>query len=277
MLINILIIIIISIIIYSIFFKTIEGMDSNIFDQVLNNANGVQEKLLGPTYPYYKNIKTPGEIGMSSTGTMKALTSDIDGLINYMSVLVQGKSKASATGGPLGNKFFLQTGAKCKDVISKQQVDRFIYVNNVPEGNIPIVSQGLGVNFSEFKGLIPGTISNLNVLNPYNLLQSFLSGSIPDCQKLTMQTIDVNNNKSSETHYVSLVDIKNMDPCSFPKKINPLTNARCRETFENSSGSNSYQEEDPSLPEDLLTQLYFLSLGGAVIYILYCIMEKSYN
>ena len=108
-------------------------------------------------------------------------------------------------------------------------------------------------------------------------MQSFLSGSIPDCQKLTMQTIDVNNNKSSETHYVSLVDIKNMDPCSFPKKINPLTNARCRETFENSSGSNSYQEEDPSLPEDLLTQLYFLSLGGAVIYILYCIMEKSYN
>jgi hypothetical protein len=121
------------------------------------------------------------------------------------------------------------------------------------------------------------------VLNPYNLLQSFLSGSVPDCQNLTMQTIDVNNNKSSETHYVSLVDIKNMDPCSFPNKINPLTNARCRETFENKKvnsnsdlTNNTYQEE-LSLPEDLLTQLYFLSLAGVAIYILYCIMEKSYK
>ena len=84
MLINILIIIVIAIIIYNIFFKAIEGLDnnSNIFDQVLNNANDVQEKLLGPTYPYYRNIKTPREIGMSDEGTMQALTSDINGLIN---------------------------------------------------------------------------------------------------------------------------------------------------------------------------------------------------
>jgi hypothetical protein len=276
MLINILIIIIIALIIYNVFFKTIEGLDnnSNIFDQVLNNANGVQEKLLGPTYPYYKNIKTPREIGMSDEGTMNALTSDINGLINYTTVLVQGNSRASATGGPLGNKFFLNTGAKCNDVATKKQVDRYIYVNNVPEGNIPFISQGLGVNFSEFKGLIPGAIGNLNVLNPYNLLQSFLSGSVPDCQNLTMQTIDVNNNKSSETHYVTLVDIKNMDPCSFPNKINPITNARCRETFENNSVTI---KEELKLPQDLLTQIYYVSLSGVVIYVFYKLMEKSYK
>jgi hypothetical protein len=281
MLINILIIIIIALIFYNIFFKTIEGLvnNSNIFDQVLNNANGVQEKLLGPTYPYYKNIKTPRDIGMSDKGTMNALTADINGLINYTTLLVQGKSKASTTGGPLGNKFFLNTGAKCNDVVTKKQVDRYIYVNNVPEGNIPFISQGLGVNFSEFKGLIPGAVGNLNVLNPYNLLQSFLSGSVPDCQKLTMQTIDVNNNKSSETHYVTLVDIKNMDPCSFPNKINPITKAKCRETFENNNNNNnnneSIFEEDLKLPQDLLTQIYFLSLSAAVIYIFYKLMVKS--
>jgi hypothetical protein len=275
MLLNILIIILTILIFYNIFFKTIEGLDnnSNIFDQVLNNANGVQEKLLGPTYPYYKNIKTPKQIGMSDKGTMDALTSDIDGLINYMSVMVQGKSKASVTGGPLGNKFFLKTGAKCKDIARKKEVDRYIYVDNVPAGNIPFISQGLGVNFSEFKGLIPGTISNLNVLNPYNLLQSFLSGSVPDCQNLTMQTIDVNNNKSSETHYVTLIDIKNMDPCSFPNKINPITKAKCRETFENNQAAI---KEELKLPEDLLTQIYYVSLSALAIYLFYKIMEKSY-
>ena len=38
---------------------------TDIFKEVLQNADSVQEKLLGPTYPYYKNIKTPSEIGMS--------------------------------------------------------------------------------------------------------------------------------------------------------------------------------------------------------------------
>jgi hypothetical protein len=282
MLINILIIILIIIIIYNIiyniFFKTIEGLDknSNIFDQVLNNANGVQQKLLGPNYPYYKYIRTPKEIGMSDKGTMDALTSDINGLINYTKLLVQGSGKASATGKPLGNKFFLNTGAKCNDIVNKKQVDRYIYVNNVPEGNIPFISQGLGVNFSEFKGLIPGSISNLNVLNPYNLLQSFLSGSVPDCKKLTMETIDVKNNKSSETHYVTLIDIKNMDPCIFPNKINPITKNRCRETFENNKINNTFKE-DVSLPEDLLTQIYYASLAGMAVFIFYKIMEKSYK
>ena len=138
---------------------------SNLFEEVLKDAQGVEEKLLGPSYPYYKNIKDPSEIGMSDKGSLKALGKDIDGLINYVEVLVTGKSKASATGGPLGNKFFLQTGAKCVDTKTDEQVTRYIYVNNIPQGNIPFISDGLGVNFSEFKGLIPGAMSNLNVLN----------------------------------------------------------------------------------------------------------------
>ena len=82
---------------------------SNIFNEVLTDANGVQDKLLGPTYPYYDNIKSPSQLGMGDKGTIKQMTKDIDGLIDYVEVLVSGKSKASATGQPLGNKFFLQT------------------------------------------------------------------------------------------------------------------------------------------------------------------------
>jgi hypothetical protein len=246
-------------------------MSGNIFQEVLKDANGVQQKLLGPSYPYYKNIKTPQDIGMSKDGSISALAKDIDGLISYVQVLVSGPSRASVPGGPLGNKFFLQTAAKCVDTVSNQEVDRYIYVNNLPEGNIPFISQGLGVNFSEFKGLIPGVMGNLNVLNPYSLLQSFMSGSKPPCQQITMQTIDNNNKKSVETHYVTLTDIINMDPCSFSNKKNPLSNKGCRESFY----SEKLDIPNPKLPKDLLAQLYFYSLATISIYILYKLMEKN--
>jgi hypothetical protein len=243
---------------------------SNIFQEVLKDAKAVEEKLLGPSYPYYKNIKSPSEIGMSDKGTLNALGKDIDGLIAYVNVLVTGDGKASSTGKPLGNKFFLKTGAKCKDVVTQEETERYIYVNNIPQGNIPFISSGLGVNFSEFRGLIPGTMSNLSVLNPFNILQSFLSGSTPDCQELTMETVDINNNKSSETHYVTLVDIKNMDQCSFADKVNPITKQRCKETF-----ATLTEEEELMFPEDPVVQLYFAGLGLVTIFVLYRIMEKS--
>lgn len=255
-------------------------MSENIFKDVLTNASSVEEKLLGPNYPYYKNIKTPSEIGMSDKGTLQALGNDINGLIKYVEVLVSGNSSASRTGRPLGNKFFLKTGQKCKDISTNQEVDRHIYINNIPQGNIPIISQGLGVNFSTFKGLIPGTISNLNVLNPYNIMQSFLSGSVPECQKITMETINNDNYRSSETHYVTLVDIRNMDPCIFPNKKNPLIkNSVCRETFQNNTSKSNlnYEHNDnynDTLPDDIISQVYLAGLGGIGIYIIYKLMIK---
>jgi len=253
---------------------------SNLFQEVLNDAKGVEEKLLGTTYPYYKNVKTPSEIGMSDKGTIKQMGKNIDGLIDYVDLLVTGKSKASATGGPLGNKFFLKTGAKCAavdncsnpdDSSSCQQTDRYIYVDNVPSGNIPFISSGMGVNFSEFEGLIPGSMGNLSVLNPFAIMRAFLSGSTPPCQEITMQTIDNNNNKSSETHYVTLADIKNMDPCIFTDGKNPVNNTKCKETFKTGVASNA----SPVMSDDIMDQLHFASLALLGLYILYRVMEKS--
>ena len=234
---------------------------SNIFQDVLTDAKGVEEKLLGPTYPYYKNIRTPSDIGMSDAGTLPQMSRNINGLIQYVELLVSGNSQASATGGPLGNKFFLQTGAKCaavdkcsdpNDSSTCDQTNRYIYVNNVPEGNIPFISSGVGVNFSEFKGLIPGAMGNLNVLNPFAILRAFASGSTPPCQEITMQTIDVNNNSSSETHYVTLADIQNTDPCSFPGGLNPVTQARCKETFQ----TRVAQDAAPVMSDDIMDQVH---------------------
>ena len=250
---------------------------SNIFQQVSQDAGGVQNNLLGPTYPYYKNIKSPAQIGMNDKGTIQQVGDNINGLINYVELLVTGESKASATGGPLGNKFFLQTGGKCIDNLvdaSNNQVDRYIYINNVPNGDIPFISSGMGVNFSKFDGLIPGTLGNLNALNPFAILQSFTSGATPPCQEITMQTIDTNNNKSSETHFVTVTDIQNIDPCSFPNKTNPVTKLKCKEAFV--SGGFAKNAAPVEMPDDIVAQLYFAGLGCLGIYILHRFMEKSH-
>jgi len=243
-------------------------MGDNVFKEVLTDAKATKEKYFGQDYPYYKYIKTPDDLGMSSKGSLKALGKDIDGLIEYVDVLVTGKSKASATGKPLGNKFFIKTGAKCQDKDTGEEKDRYVYINNIPMGNIPFISSGMGVNFSEFRGLIPGTISNLNAFNPAGLFQAFLEGSKPKCQPITMEIIDINNNISTETQYVTTVDVRNMDPCSFKDKTNPVTKNKCKETFENI-------KYNFSLPDDPIVQAFFASFGIFGIYLFYKILSKN--
>jgi hypothetical protein len=248
---------------------------SNLFQEVLTDAKGVENDLLGPAYPYYQNIKTPAQLGMGTEGNIQQMTKDIDGLIDYVEVLVSGNSAASSTGKPLGDKFFLQTGAKCaaidtctdpSNVSTCQQTDRYIYINNVPSGDIPFISSGMGVSFTDFEGLIPGAMGNLNVLNPFSIMQAFLSGATPLCQELTMQTISTTNAVSSETNYVTLVDIANMDACTFPNGKNPVTGVSCVESFQNN---------ELKIPDNPLAQLYFASLGILGLFILYRLMEKS--
>ena len=60
---------------------------------------------------------------MSDKGTFEVMGKDVNGIISYVDLLVSGKSKASATGGPLGNKYFLNTGASCLDDKTKKEVE----------------------------------------------------------------------------------------------------------------------------------------------------------
>jgi hypothetical protein len=233
----------------------------------------MSEKLLGEDYPYYKYIKSPGELGMSSKGTMDTLAKDVSGLIDYVQLLVAGNSKASATGKAMGNKYFLDTRSTCVDEVSGESKPRYIYIDNVPEGNIPLLSSGTGVNFSEFRGLMPGVMSNLNVLSPTGLMNAFTTGSNPKCKEITMQTIDTENNKSSGTYYVALADISIMDPCSFSDKKNPVTGAKCREGFQNSKvalRAAPYQQKEPPI-----VKFYYASVATLGVYILYRLMQKK--
>ena len=240
----------------------------NFFEEVLDDVHAVEERILGPDYEYWKQIKTPSQMGMSSRGSLSAIASDVGGLINYVELLVTGKGGASKTGKPLGNKFFLKTAATCKDKASGEMVDRYIYVNNVPNGSIPFISGAMNMNMSEFEGLIPGTLSNVSAINPMLIFQSFMSGSQPECQEITLETIDVNNHRGTETRHVTTTDLKNMNSCDFKPKFNknPISGQQCREAFTNLKRTN--------VPDDFLVKLFYASLGILGVYLLINVMKR---
>ena len=188
----------------------------------------------------------------------------------FTKLLVEGGGKASRVSGPLGDRFFLKTGAKCKDVESGQQVNRSIYINNIPDGDIPFISSGLGQDFTEFEGLIPGTLSNLANINPLAIFQAFLTGTNPECTATKLEIIDASNNASYDTKYLTMTDIKNMNPCWFPDHKNPITG-------ESRSGCNpsrvGFQNLNQSVSpinqySTIISYLYFTSLLLVFCYLL---------
>ena len=234
-------------------------------------ANNNDAGLLGTDYPYYKYIKSPSQMGMSSKGDLTTLGKDVTGIFQYINLLTSGTSTASKTGKPLGNKYFLNTNGTCMATDTNTKVDRYIYINNVPTGNIPLLSSVLGN--TNAKGLFPGMISNLNVLNPFDLVNAFNVDITPPCMPITLQTINIDNVVNSETNYIATMDIQDMDPCLFPNKINPVTKKKCIESFV--SNTQLLEPAPVMLPDDPLVKLYYVGLSALGVYILYRMMDKS--
>ena len=116
---------------------------------------------------------------------------------------------------------------------AKQQVQRWIYVNNIPDGSIPFISSGAdGRGFQSLRGLIPGALGNLGALNPVQLFNGFTAGTYPDCAKITLETVNNENAKSSETHHIAMIDMVQLNPCGFPGRYNPASGKSCQNRSE---------------------------------------------
>lgn len=110
----------------------------------------------------------------------------------------------------------------------KKKVKRWIYVNNIPDGTIPFMASGSdGRTFDDLRGLIPGALGNLGALSPVQLFKGFTAGTYPDCAKVTLQTVDNNNVRRSESRHVALVEMVEMNPCNFPGGFNPASGISC--------------------------------------------------
>jgi hypothetical protein len=250
------------------------------FEDIKDNASSAKKKYLGEDYPYSEKIKMPSQIGVRNTGTLPQLGRNFDGILAYSQLLISGGGPASATNGPMGNKFFLQTGSSCHAVDTNTDVDRYIYVNNIPSGSIPFISSGTQLN--DFRGFIPGILQKFEIFNPLTLAGSLLDGVSPDCQPITLDVVDTHDHTTTETHYMTLTDIGNMNPCDFKDKTNPRTKKQCRSGFtninntDNTDNTNKTNTETwiPVISKDTNTQIYFASVGILGVYIAFKALQK---
>ena len=146
----------------------------------------------------------------------------------------------------------------------KNVVDRWIYVNNIPDGSIPFIASGAdGRTFNDLRGLIPGALGNLGALSPVQLFNGFTAGTYPPCSEITLQTVNNDNVKSSETHHVALVEMVEMNPCMFPGRVNPASGKPCRnsEGFDGMSATATATADSSPIKEktpDIYNQQYSL-------------------
>lgn len=173
----------------------------------------------GPNYDYIKHIRSPSELQVKVSGNMWEFGNDIAAIGDYIAVLIAGPSAANIyPERPLGMSYMQPTNAKCTDInadVSGTMVQRSIFVNNIPLGNIPLLSAAAdGQDFTMFRGLIPGVAQNLEILNPASFTRGLLSGGAPPCMNVTLPTIDASGIVKTNTGYVTIEDLSDMDPCA---------------------------------------------------------------
>jgi len=222
-------------------------------------------------YSYVKAIKAPSELGMSDAGNLKTLERNINGLISYVDLLVDGPSRASraSSKGPLGSQFFVKTNAMCN--INGVSVPRSIYVDNIPKGGIDAAP---GANLPDFRGLIPGMMTGLSAMNPERISESIMNSDSPDCIEVTLNVIDSSYNTISETNYITLTDATHIDPCSYTNCVNPITNVKCngKQGFTNRS-ELLFSE----IKHDYVSQMFLTSVGILSIYVLHMLVKNRFK
>ena len=220
-------------------------------------------------YSYIKAIKAPSEMGMSDAGNLKTLEKDINGLIAYVKLLVDGPSAASRTSGPLGSQFFVPTNAKCN--VNGVYVNRSIYVDNIPKGGIDAAP---GANLPEFRGLIPGMMSGLNAIDPGRISESISNSDSPECIEVTLNVVDSSYNTISETNYLTIADATNIDPCSYTNFVNPITKVTCNGKQGFTNRSDLLFEE---IKHDYVSQAFLTSVGILSIYVLHVLLKNRFK
>ena len=229
---------------------------TNFFDKAKTDVKNLETELLGPDYNYVSFIKSPDQIGMGPDGTISQLVNNVGGLINYVELLSTGTGKASTTGGPLGDSFFLPTGAKCKDVATGNLVTRSIWVNNIPDGKLPFITTALnGAKFTAFEGLVPGVLGNLASVHPMQIFQAFTSGAHPACQLVNKTTRDQNNVEKPGSGYLTMEDIQIMGTDGFTTM----------DEMKNKS----------DMPDDEMVKIYYGALGLLGLYIFIKLFKRK--
>lgn len=183
---------------------------SNTFKDIAKGVANVERRFLGETYNYAKQIRNPNELRISPRGSLGQLTTNIQGIMAYIEQLVSGQGRGSRVGGPLGNRFFLRTMGECKDYKTGKTVPRSMFINNIPQGHIPVISDITGFRSRSLRGLAPGVAGNMSEINPVRMFSAFMQGAEPLCAEVSLQTRDTNNRQRVQKGYIPLFELRQL-------------------------------------------------------------------
>lgn len=256
----------------------------SFFNNIMGDMGKLEKEYLGPNYKYYEKISSPGELGMSGHGSLGALASDIAGIVDYVQLLVSGSGRASKTGRPLGDRYFIKTGGQCKDYKTNKLVTRSMYIDNIPTANLPIISNMTGISFPEFRGMVPGILEDMYDINPVKMFRAFMEGNEPLCAEVKLPVIDENDKETMQTGYVPIVELQDLassGKISSSVVTKRMTNTKNeKETFMNmcdvmNGKENPFKKSKKIIKSlDSLSNVYMMSFGLVMLYILYRVMKK---
>jgi hypothetical protein len=144
-------------------------------NSVWNSLDSETTNIMGPSYSYADNIQSPSSMGVGSNGTISQIGTNTSAITNYIKYMISGPA--------LGNRYFVNTGGTCV-APDKSIQSRYNYINNVTDGadTLPAaLKQDLGGIASDFNGLLPGMLQDMEGLNPMNLFKALASDSEPSC------------------------------------------------------------------------------------------------
>lgn len=144
-----------------------------LWSDISSGSSNAQTSLLGPAYSYVDNIPGPSSLGVGSQGTFSQLGRNASAIGTYVQTMITGDP-------PLGNQFFVNTGGTCTAPDGSVQA-RYNYINNMSSGSadLPASIRELG---SDFNGLLPGVMGDIESLNPLYLFTSLTADSSPSCE-----------------------------------------------------------------------------------------------
>jgi hypothetical protein len=194
-----------------------------IWSDLENGASSVTQDVMGPAYSYADHVQGPSSMGVGSDGTMSQLSRNTGAIVEYVKYMISGPA--------LGNQYFIATGGQCVAPDGSTQ-DRSNYINNVSNGSelLPAtMKQDLGNLTSDFNGLIPGMLGDIEGLNPVTLFSSLAADSVPACKCYTCPTVN-----GTESKYLT----PSLSPDFDPDLCQEAPNA-CTPTKESFTNMNS--------------------------------------
>jgi hypothetical protein len=145
---------------------------NSLWSDMTSGASNVTTDLLGPDYSYADNIQGPSSLGVGSDGSFSQLGTNADAISYYVKTLITGDP-------PLGNQFFVNTGGTCT-APDGQLRSRYNYINNMSSGAaaVPAAMSEIG---SDFNGLIPGVVDDIEGLDPLYIFSAMTADASPQC------------------------------------------------------------------------------------------------